>query len=191
MGYSNVIELVGDVIELSGKPNVTVSTNVHELLECPVCLVPMYPPIHRCSNGQTICSECKLRVHNGRPTCRSELGNIRCLVLEKVGASLEFMSKFQNFGCLGMYPYYCKLKHESECQYRPYTDPYAGSVFVDLCDGILICSMTSVLDSCRECVEKMQHDLMFEVTALQEHQHKFATTKFIPCLCSQSGIFLS
>ena len=62
---------------------------------------------------------------------------------------------------------------------------------MDLCDGILICSMTSVLDSCWECVEKMQHDLMFEVTALQEHQHKFATTKFIPCLCSQSGIFLS
>ncbi|XBI02490.1 hypothetical protein VPH35_131024 [Triticum aestivum] len=99
MGHSNVTELVGDVIEHSGKPN--------------------------CSNGQTICSECKPRVHNGRPTCRSELGNIRCLALEKVGASLDFMSKFQNFGCLGMYPYYCKLKHESECQYRPYTGPYA------------------------------------------------------------------
>lgn len=71
------------------------------------------------------------------------------------------------------------------------TDPILAhmQVFVDLCDGILICSMTSVLDSCWECVEKMQHDLMFEVTALQEHQHKFATTKFIPCLCSQSEAF--
>ncbi|KAM3244338.1 hypothetical protein ACQJBY_055963 [Aegilops geniculata] len=103
----------------------------------------MYPPIHRCSNGQTICSECKPRVHNGRPTCRSELGNIRCLALEKVGASLEFMSKFQNFGCLGMNPYYCKLKHESECQYRPYTGPYAGSVCTladDIPYQILECS---------------------------------------------------
>ena len=47
MGHSNVTELVGDVIEHSRKRNVIVSTNVHELLECPVCLVPMYPPIHR------------------------------------------------------------------------------------------------------------------------------------------------
>ena len=50
--------------------------------------------------------------------------------LEKVGASLEVLYKFQNFGCLGIYPYYCKLKHESECQYRPYTGPHAGFKFL-------------------------------------------------------------
>lgn len=81
----------------------------------------------QCSNGHTICSGCKPRVHNRCPTCRSELGNIRCLALEKVAASLEVPCKFQNFGCVGIYPYYCKLKHESQCQYRPYTCPYAGS----------------------------------------------------------------
>ena len=29
------------------KPNLTVSSSVRELLECPVCLNAMYPPIHQ------------------------------------------------------------------------------------------------------------------------------------------------
>ncbi|KAL1546172.1 E3 ubiquitin-protein ligase sinat5 [Salvia divinorum] len=35
------------------------ATSVHELLECPVCTNSMYPPIHQCHNGHTICSTCK------------------------------------------------------------------------------------------------------------------------------------
>jgi hypothetical protein len=81
----------------------------------------------QCSNGHTLCSGCKPRVHNRCPTCRHELGNIRCLALEKVAASLELPCKYQSFGCSGIYPYYSKLKHESQCQYRPYSCPYAGS----------------------------------------------------------------
>ncbi|KAL5225703.1 hypothetical protein ABZP36_012342 [Zizania latifolia] len=69
------------------------------------------------SNGHTLCSGCKPRVHN----------RIRCLALKKVAASLELPCKYQNFGCLGIYPYYCRLKNESRCQYRPYSCPYAGS----------------------------------------------------------------
>ncbi|XWS30759.1 hypothetical protein CRYUN_Cryun23aG0016600 [Craigia yunnanensis] len=38
----------------------------------------------KCSNGHTMCSGCKPRVHNRCPTCRPELGNIRCLALEKI-----------------------------------------------------------------------------------------------------------
>ncbi|KAM7264495.1 hypothetical protein ACFE04_002178 [Oxalis oulophora] len=109
------------------KSNLIASSSVRELLECPVCLNAMYPPIHQCSNGHTICSGCKPRVHNRCPTCRHELGNIRCLALEKVAASLEIPCKYQSFGCIGIYPYYSKLKHESQCVYRPYTCPYAGS----------------------------------------------------------------
>ncbi|KAK7271460.1 hypothetical protein RJT34_27389 [Clitoria ternatea] len=123
---------LGEVInepppQTAHKPNVTVSSSVRELLECPVCLNAMYPPIHQCSNGHTLCSGCKPRVHDRCPTCRHELGNIRCLALEKVAASLELPCKYQGFGCIGIYPYYSKLKHESQCAFRPYTCPYAGS----------------------------------------------------------------
>ncbi|KAL6350582.1 hypothetical protein AAG906_022292 [Vitis piasezkii] len=66
-----------------------------------------------CSNDHTWCSRCKSRVHNRCLTCMHELGNIRCLVLERIVTSLELPCKYQSFGCLGTYPNYNKLKHES------------------------------------------------------------------------------
>ncbi|CAL5330610.1 unnamed protein product [Camellia sinensis] len=123
----DVVEQVNDPAQIALKPAVTVSSGVRELLECPVCLNAMYPPIHQCSNGHTLCSGCKPRVHNRCPTCRHELGNIRCLALEKVAASLELPCKYKSFGCMGIYPYYNKLKHESQCVFRPFNCPYAGS----------------------------------------------------------------
>ncbi|KAH1064411.1 hypothetical protein J1N35_029398 [Gossypium stocksii] len=100
-------EAVNDPTQAAIKPNVTVSSSVCELLECPICLNAMYPLIHQCSNGHTLCSGYKPMVHNWCPTCRHELGNIRCLALEKVAASLELLCKYQSFG--------------------PYSCPYAGS----------------------------------------------------------------
>ncbi|CAN0922560.1 E3 ubiquitin-protein ligase SINAT4 [Linum grandiflorum] len=109
-------------------PNaITPATSVHELLECPVCTNSMYPPIHQCSNGHTLCSTCKVKVHNRCPTCRQELGDIRCLALEKVAESLELPCKFYTLGCPEIFPYYSKLKHETVCNFRPYNCPYAGS----------------------------------------------------------------
>ncbi|KAH9731440.1 E3 ubiquitin-protein ligase SINAT3 [Citrus sinensis] len=130
------------------------TTSVHELLECPVCTNSMYPPIHqiivaglqlgdasldcvcfvagifavmKCHNGHTLCSTCKTRVHNRCPTCRQELGDIRCLALEKVAESLELPCKYMSLGCPEIFPYYSKLKHEAICNFRPYNCPYAGS----------------------------------------------------------------
>lgn len=103
------------------------ASSVHELLECPVCTNSMYPPIHQCHNGHTLCSSCKSRVHNKCPTCRQELGDIRCLALEKVAESLELPCKHYNLGCPEIFPYYSKLKHEALCSFRPYNCPYAGS----------------------------------------------------------------
>nr|GMC66937.1 E3 ubiquitin-protein ligase SINAT3-like [Ipomoea batatas] len=117
----------------SAKPQINIlpagiaPTSVHELLECPVCTNSMYPPIHQCQNGHTLCSTCKARVHNRCPTCRQELGDIRCLALEKVAESLELPCKYFSLGCTEIFPYYSKLKHEAVCNFRPYSCPYAGS----------------------------------------------------------------
>ncbi|MCI01982.1 E3 ubiquitin-protein ligase SINAT3-like, partial [Trifolium medium] len=56
-----------------------------------------------------------------------ELGDIRCLALEKVAESLELPCKYYSLGCPEIFPYYSKLKHELICNFRPYTCPYAGS----------------------------------------------------------------
>lgn len=48
----DVGESVNDPAQTALKPNVTVSSSVRELLECPVCLNAMYPPIHQvCCNA--------------------------------------------------------------------------------------------------------------------------------------------
>ncbi|KAI4979481.1 hypothetical protein ZWY2020_016234 [Hordeum vulgare] len=81
----------------------------------------------QCPNGHTICSSCKHRVDNHCPTCRQELGNIRCLALEKVAESIQLPCKYQSLGCTEIHPYQNKLKHEEICRFRPYSCPYAGS----------------------------------------------------------------
>jgi E3 ubiquitin-protein ligase SIAH1 len=81
----------------------------------------------QCHNGHTLCSTCKTRVQNRCPTCRQELGDIRCLALEKVAESLELPCKYMSLGCPEIFPYYSKLKHETLCNFRPYSCPYAGS----------------------------------------------------------------
>ncbi|XP_058724707.1 E3 ubiquitin-protein ligase SINAT5-like [Vicia villosa] len=118
---------VNNINLVVGSTAIAPATSVHELLECPVCTNSMYPPIHQCHNGHTLCSTCKTRVHNRCPTCRQELGDIRCLALEKVAESLELPCKYYSLGCPEIFPYYSKLKHETACNFRPYTCPYAGS----------------------------------------------------------------
>ncbi|XP_057955620.1 E3 ubiquitin-protein ligase SINAT2-like [Malania oleifera] len=111
----------------SGKLGMSSTNGVYELLECPVCMDLMCPPIHQCPNGHTLCSNCKARVHNCCPTCRYELGNIRCLVLEKVVESLELPCRYHVLGCSDIFPYHNKLRHEQSCRFRPYNCPYAGA----------------------------------------------------------------
>lgn len=110
-----------------GRPGSPSAYDVHDLLECPVCMNLMYPPINQCPNGHTVCSHCKPRVQNSCPTCRYELGNIRCLALERVAESLELPCRYKNMGCHDIFPYYNKLKHETNCRFRPFNCPYAGS----------------------------------------------------------------
>ncbi|GLT88331.1 hypothetical protein SLE2022_063620 [Rubroshorea leprosula] len=116
-----------NTVGFGGKHGLHPNNEVYELLECPVCTDLMYPPIHQCPNGHTLCSNCKIRVRNCCPTCRNDLGNIRCLALEKVAESLELPCKYQSFGCHDIFPYHSKLRHEQHCHFRPYDCPYAGS----------------------------------------------------------------
>ncbi|KAK4281798.1 hypothetical protein QN277_013250 [Acacia crassicarpa] len=113
--------------DFGGKHGSNSKNGVHDLLECPSCKNLMYPPIYQCPNGHTLCSNCKTRVHSRCPTCHFDLGNIRCLALEKVAESLELPCRYQSLGCHDIFACYTKLKHEPNCRFRPYNCPYAGS----------------------------------------------------------------
>ncbi|KAM3324451.1 hypothetical protein P3S67_005603 [Capsicum chacoense] len=109
-----------------GKHGAGSNSVVHELLECPVCMDPMHPPIQQCPNGHTLCVKCKSKVHVC-PICRHELGNIRCLALEKISESIELPCRYQIYGCQDIFTYHMSLLHEQNCKFRPYNCPYAGS----------------------------------------------------------------
>ncbi|OAY70880.1 E3 ubiquitin-protein ligase SINAT3 [Ananas comosus] len=98
--------------------------SLRELLECPICLITMHPPIYQCKNGHPLCSACKSKVGNQCPTCRQELGDIRCLVLEKVAEKFKHSCKYQSSGCPEVLPYSIKSKHEEQCSFRPFNCPY-------------------------------------------------------------------
>lgn len=80
----------------------------------------------QCPNGHTLCSKCQTKVRCC-PICRHELGNIRCLALERVAESLELPCKYQIHGCQDIFPYHGRLRHEQNCRFRPYKCPYAGA----------------------------------------------------------------
>lgn len=80
--------------------------------------------ILQCKNGHPLCSACKSKVGNQCPTCRQELGDIRCLVLEKVAEKFKHSCKYQSSGCPEVLPYSIKSKHEEQCSFRPFNCPY-------------------------------------------------------------------
>ncbi|KAG6414648.1 hypothetical protein SASPL_122021 [Salvia splendens] len=148
-GHSSDNDVAPEIIEYRASPHrkilsfngpkrgMTSNTAVHELLECPVCTNVMYPPIHqvqsgykmnarKCPNGHTLCSKCQSKVRCC-PICRHELGNIRCLALERVAESLELPCKYQILGCQDIFPYHGRSRHEQTCRFRPYKCPYAGA----------------------------------------------------------------
>lgn len=81
----------------------------------------------QCPNGHTLCVVCKTNVQNVCPICRQELGNIRCLALEKVAESIELPCKYHSYGCLDILAYHSRMRHEENCKYRGYNCPYAGA----------------------------------------------------------------
>ncbi|KAG6533001.1 hypothetical protein ZIOFF_006861 [Zingiber officinale] len=96
-------------------------------------IVGIYPEIKdpvfinlRCPSGHTLCFSCKNKV-NKCPICRKEIGQIRCLALEKLAASFHLPSSYHHLGCIEMMPDYSKLQHKTHCVYQPYACPHPGS----------------------------------------------------------------
>lgn len=90
-----------------------------DLLECPVCLERMHPPIYQCVEGHTICNRCHSKV-DACPACRSGALNIRCRALEQLTEKLtDIPCKFSSLGCLYTTRYADLPAHETLCPFRP------------------------------------------------------------------------
>jgi E3 ubiquitin-protein ligase SIAH1 len=93
--------------------------SIVKLLECPVCLGTMRPPIFQCLNGHSVCSECKQKVEEC-PTCRGPFIRTRNRFTEDLANKVIYPCKNTVRGCNEKVPLEDLEKHESVCPHRMY-----------------------------------------------------------------------
>ncbi|KAG8233415.1 hypothetical protein J437_LFUL013409 [Ladona fulva] len=109
-------DLQQDMVEL---PNMDLNQSLISLLECPVCLEYVFPPINQCKRGHLVCANCKPQLNNC-PSCRSRFTETRNLAMEKVAEKLYYPCRNHTSGCKGMYLLQDKREHEANCHFRTY-----------------------------------------------------------------------
>lgn len=95
------------------------SKSLANLLECPVCLEIMVPPIIQCLNGHNICSSCKPRL-NLCPTCRVDLAiTSRNVALENIAETfVDNHGKVKSSGSSQHRKYECLAGKAKGCTWK-------------------------------------------------------------------------
>eukprot|EP00095_Tigriopus_kingsejongensis_P006901 snap_masked-scaffold126_size328755-processed-gene-1.5 protein:Tk06901 transcript:snap_masked-scaffold126_size328755-processed-gene-1.5-mRNA-1 annotation:"e3 ubiquitin-protein ligase siah1b" len=99
--------------------------SVLTLLECPVCLDHITPPIKQCLKGHLVCSDCFPRL-NHCPTCRGNMSEERNLAMEQVSHLLQYPCRYHPMGCKEAFSLAKKAAHEKDCPYLQLKCPFHG-----------------------------------------------------------------
>lgn len=94
-------------------------TSIINMLECPVCLDTMKPPIFQCQNGHSVCNNCKGEL-SSCPTCRGALIDTRNLIAEQLAYKVIHPCNNSARGCYEKMSLEDLKKHEAVCSYRLY-----------------------------------------------------------------------
>nr|GEW17522.1 aminotransferase-like mobile domain-containing protein [Tanacetum cinerariifolium] len=112
-----------------------------DVLDCSICLDPLFAPIFQCENGHIACSSCctkmKRKSQSGRdiypcPFCDMKIGSRRnhCRGLEKFIKSISSIScKNAKYGCKKIMPYSKKNEHEQMCPHASCNCPFPSCYF--------------------------------------------------------------
>lgn len=111
----------GDGMNLGSIENMEVLS----LMECPVCLDHITPPIKQCVKGHLVCIDCFPRLHHC-PTCRSAMCDERNLAMEQVSRLLQFPCRYHPMGCKKSFPLSQKGAHERDCAFLQLKCPFHG-----------------------------------------------------------------
>ncbi|CAH0627356.1 unnamed protein product [Chrysodeixis includens] len=93
--------------------------NLLRLLECPVCLEWMEPPISQCRRGHLVCSRCRTRLASC-PVCRTTFSSVRNRAMEGVAEMLRYPCRH---GCGREVRLRRRGPHEASCGARRYHCP--------------------------------------------------------------------
>lgn len=90
------------------------NTGILSILECPVCLEYIVPPIYQCDNQHLLCSACQQYLAHC-PICQVKLKGARNLCMEKVSDYVLYPCKNESIGCKVQLHLNKKTAHESAC----------------------------------------------------------------------------
>ncbi|CAH0549511.1 unnamed protein product [Brassicogethes aeneus] len=99
-----------------------IDNNTFKLLECPVCMKTMRPPIYNCTNGHSICIICK-ELANECPTCKEGWTSSRCYFLENLTTKIKYPCRYNKLGCNEIAIESQLRKHEETCPSHNYQCP--------------------------------------------------------------------
>ncbi|XP_061377857.1 E3 ubiquitin-protein ligase siah-1-like [Danaus plexippus] len=93
--------------------------NLLRLLECPVCLEWMEPPMCQCRRGHLVCGRCRARLA-ACPVCRTTFSSVRNRAMEAVTELLRYPCRY---GCGRETRLRRRGVHEASCAARRYRCP--------------------------------------------------------------------
>ena len=158
------------------------SEDMREDLECPVCLkIPRSTPIYQCDKGHIHCKICHPRL-NRCPICRSQIGDTRSLMAEKIISRLPTKCNFEENGCTEPEKLPEEMtQHEKQCYFRVVKCIKSG------------CKDTFVLAEGIEHLAQKHPEIPLNKTSFVEHSGTFnrisekdgkkSTWKLIHMLC--------
>ncbi|KAF7033446.1 hypothetical protein CFC21_044544 [Triticum aestivum] len=100
-----------------------------DILDCPVCFLPLRPPIFQCTLGHAICSSCRDKLQDKCCLCSLPTVYNRCHMVENVVESIKLACSNSSHGCTARITYYQKEDHEKGCQHAPCFCPETGCSF--------------------------------------------------------------
>ncbi|KAK1383092.1 RING-type E3 ubiquitin transferase [Heracleum sosnowskyi] len=112
-------------------PNsLTVILKDPDVLDCPICFLPLTIPVFQCNNGHIACSGCCCKIKNVCPSCSLSIRYNRCRAIENVIESIKIPCTNTKYGCKETTSYNKKHEHEIMCIHEPCSCPHRGCDFV-------------------------------------------------------------
>jgi E3 ubiquitin-protein ligase SIAH1 len=106
-------------------PGVDAPAELIKMLECPVCMDVIPPPVWQCPNGHAICETCRVNTAFKCPSCRASTStDIRCLILEQAASGTHVPCRNKERGCEAVVLYEELRVHLDGCLHRPYRCPF-------------------------------------------------------------------
>ncbi|XP_010496730.1 PREDICTED: E3 ubiquitin-protein ligase SINA-like 2, partial [Camelina sativa] len=111
-----------------------------DLLDCPICCLPLTSPIFQCENGHIQCYRCYKRLMRYKcPSCSLPVGNIRSRLVERIVEAVNISCPNARLGCTKKWSYSKdgrESSHQKECSftlcYCPDPNCYYTGAYKDL-----------------------------------------------------------